>query len=348
MTRDEAVTLRSHARGEPFASLVRGAIAARTWLGVAPRWIEVAAASTEKLAEGADPIVAILLEDAQGARAGLELDVSIASVLFDRTLGGEGVGLEGTSARLRDIERGVLAHAFARWLADARSSFGVAAVLTSSAALRLALGEGARLRRSLVLRLGDAEGRAVLWSADALGARPRRMPSWAGGLPIELIVRGAWATLSAREIASLERGDIVVPDGCELRFEEQALTGIARLGARGTTCAWRARIERAELTIVERELEGAPGRRGATEVGVKDGDRVLDEVGDTPVALALELARFVLPLAEIAALAPGEVVRTGAPIGERVSLRAGDRVVAVGELIDVEGEVGMRIVELPE
>lgn len=76
------------------------------------------------------------------------------------------------------------------------------------------------------------------------------------------------------------------------------------------------------------------------------GARLLETAGDVPVELVVELARFELPLAELAGLAPGEVLATGRALGERVLLRAGERVVAVGELVEVEGEIGVRVLRV--
>jgi type III secretion protein Q len=70
--------------------------------------------------------------------------------------------------------------------------------------------------------------------------------------------------------------------------------------------------------------------------------------GDAPVELCVELARFVMPLEELASLRLGQVLFTGRAIGEHVTLRAGDRALARGELVDVEGELGVRISSLAE
>ncbi len=289
----------------------------------------------------------MLLEDAAGAGAALELDGPTASVLVDRTLGGDGEGLEGASGPLRQIERGVLAYALARWLSDAGSPFRVAAVLTSGAALARALPD-TPLRWPMRLRIGTAEGVASLWTQESAPVGPGRVPSWTRTLPVEVAVVGGVATLSGRDVASLGEGDVLVPDRTDVWLREGRLGGHARLVVRRSPSAWRVSLEGEEMKVLEAELDTAPGRRGAREVLVKDGDRLLEKMGDTPVTLSVELARFVLPLEEIAALAPGEVVRTGARIGERVALRAGERVVATGELVDVDGEIGIRILELPE
>lgn len=72
----------------------------------------------------------------------------------------------------------------------------------------------------------------------------------------------------------------------------------------------------------------------------------LEAMGDTPVQLTVELARLSVPLGELASLAPGAVLRTGRPLGEPVQLRAGDRVIGQGELVEVEGELGVRLLDL--
>jgi flagellar motor switch/type III secretory pathway protein FliN len=59
--------------------------------------------------------------------------------------------------------------------------------------------------------------------------------------------------------------------------------------------------------------------------------------------VSIEVARVSMRIDELAALAPGEVLATGRSIGERVTLRAGDRAVATGELVSVDGEVGVRV-----
>jgi type III secretion system YscQ/HrcQ family protein len=69
-------------------------------------------------------------------------------------------------------------------------------------------------------------------------------------------------------------------------------------------------------------------------------------VRQLPVELTCELARFTLSAAEILALAPGAVLPLGRPPGAPVELLAGRRVIARGELVDVDGEVGVRVLEV--
>jgi type III secretion system YscQ/HrcQ family protein len=64
---------------------------------------------------------------------------------------------------------------------------------------------------------------------------------------------------------------------------------------------------------------------------------------DAPIELQVEVARFSLTLAELQRLRPGDVLATGRRIGEHVKLRIAGQAFAEGELVDIEGELGVRI-----
>jgi type III secretion protein Q len=65
-----------------------------------------------------------------------------------------------------------------------------------------------------------------------------------------------------------------------------------------------------------------------------------------PVDVEIELTRLMLPLSELAALKPGSLLPLRINASEPVLLRVGDRAVARAELVDVDGEVGARILSL--
>ena len=67
---------------------------------------------------------------------------------------------------------------------------------------------------------------------------------------------------------------------------------------------------------------------------------------DAPIVVRVELGSVSMSAREWAALRPGDVVQSGRRIGEPVLLRTGGRVVARGELVNVEGELGVRVIEL--
>lgn len=65
-----------------------------------------------------------------------------------------------------------------------------------------------------------------------------------------------------------------------------------------------------------------------------------------PVTLTAVLGRVELTAGDVARLAPGVVISLDHPVGGTVQLRAGSRPIGVGELVEVDGSVGVRLTEL--
>jgi len=73
-----------------------------------------------------------------------------------------------------------------------------------------------------------------------------------------------------------------------------------------------------------------------------------EPLSEYPLPLEVELARVPITLAELARLEPGAILPL--PIDRRgaVTLKLGDRTFARGELVDVEGAIGVRIDAIAE
>jgi flagellar motor switch/type III secretory pathway protein FliN len=72
-------------------------------------------------------------------------------------------------------------------------------------------------------------------------------------------------------------------------------------------------------------------------------DALIDAVGEVPVVVRVEIGLAEMRAREWAALGPGDVIALGSRIGEPVTLRVGGAAVARGELVDLDGEMGVRI-----
>jgi flagellar motor switch/type III secretory pathway protein FliN len=70
-----------------------------------------------------------------------------------------------------------------------------------------------------------------------------------------------------------------------------------------------------------------------------------EALGDAPVVVRVEVGTAQMLAREWAELCPGDVVTLGRKLGEPVILRAGGVEIARGELVQVDGEVGVRILE---
>ncbi len=97
------------------------------------------------------------------------------------------------------------------------------------------------------------------------------------------------------------------------------------------------RGESVQLLLDEGELMSDPGKPEAS---------LTDAVLDSPVVVRVEVGAVSLTAREWAELGPGDVIETGRRIAEPVILRVAGREVARGELVNLEGEIGVRIREL--
>jgi len=333
----------------------------------------------------ADPLVALLVEaPTPGSWIALELDPRIALCIVDRALGGEGGEAVGMpTSRLRATECGILAYVLGRMLAQEEAPIGgarIGAALTSPEALAEALGEGGAHALPATLRLGEDVGSARIWiperALDAmagLGPRLDAEPAFLRALPMTCVLEAGLATLAPGLLRSLQPGDVLIPDA--LFFDGRARTEIRCqiLGSRRLELIGERHATHAHRMLV-RELRRRPelateeGRRMDPKIGISEpavereetpgrpteesarGELPLREAlrraGDAPIEVSIELARVRLPLEELAALGPGSILETRRPIGEAVILRAGGETIASGELVDVDGEIGVRLIDV--
>jgi type III secretion protein Q len=143
--------------------------------------------------------------------------------------------------------------------------------------------------------------------------------------------------LSAGALAALTEGDVVVFEG--VRRDGGRPLGPGRLVTRGFSLAGGFVPEGFLLT----HARGSAHSQESDMVAV-------DEKGEgmppLPVDVEIELTRVMVPLSELAALKPGALLPLHINASEPVLLRVGDRAVARAELVEIEGEVGARVLAL--
>jgi type III secretion protein Q len=132
-------------------------------------------------------------------------------------------------------------------------------------------------------------------------------------------VRSGAAPVSPEELAALGPGDVVVLDPPAAREDALVLPGGARV---------RGRLEDSTLHVEEVVVD--------------------PRTAQLPIRLEVELARIELPLSELARLEPGTALPLALDRRGLVTLRVGERAVARGELVDVDGVVGVRVLSLEE
>ena len=204
----------------------------------------------------------------------------------------------------------------------------------------------------------DASDAAVVHATLIVGGRPYAAAAWLGSeleparpsagllarlasieLEVPLVIG---ATLSTpRELATLRPGDALCP-GPDLWVKERAI-GRAALVA-PTSEAGLAVELLADGRIVVREPTQVALTAPESNVSQDAEPSALEQVVlDTPLVVRVELASVSLPAREWAGLRAGDVIETRRRVGGPVVLRAGGRALAHGELVNLEGELGVRV-----
>lgn len=361
VTRRQTNLLRRCARRLPRVDISAGVAVAAKLLGApvscTTGLLEICPTSDFK-ARLREPLAVALLEQGTGGPADrllVDAPPQFAALSAERALGGDGEMSPGQALlKPDDLSRGVLGYIAARVLHALGSPFHLRAILTEAPEALEVLGDADAALLPVAVQLRTWSFDLRLWIPNATGqslnSRDHSAP-WPAldNLQISLTARAGAAGLTGEEIYSLYPKDVVVLDRCDLSRNRDGWSGVVELmlaGAGRTRWKCRALGDKLCISSVETSQE-AVMEEGRTQIEANH-EQVLKMAGDAPVELAVELARFTLTLEELGRLRPGEVLQTRRPIGERVTLRAGGYAVASGELVDVEGEVGVRILALAE
>jgi type III secretion protein Q len=250
------------------------------------------------------------------AAAILEVDPALVVRLVAELAGGPA---EAGATALTPIERAAL-DLFA--LAALEGACGVAAV-EERLAPRLAR-DGtppiSPLAVELEVAAGPVSGHArLLVPVSAVAALRGAALDGAGlALRVPVSVRSGAASISSEEFAALAEGDVVLLD-------PPARCGDA-LVPPGGGGRIRGRIEEGTFHVEEIAVD--------------------ERTAQLPIRLDVELARVELPLSDLARLEPGAALPLGLDRRGIVTLRVGERAVGRGELVDVDGAVGIRVLSL--
>ena len=308
----------------------------------------VPCARAERIARASRPAVWVLFESADGA-AWLELPLGVGEHVADRALGGESAfGLLPVAAELDELSLGAIAYVLARMAAAADSRFRLRSI---GVAPQPSEADDAVLRWPITLRVDDARATLQLYAPSRVfRALPARAATRGrlSALTLTLWAEAGSARLRADTLRSLVAEDVVILDRVSLtRGVDSKFRGTASVRVEGSASALVCRVEGERLEVESiactSERSMTSGRRlpeSTTEPSAEPLAR------DVPLDIGLEIARFRLTLGELERVQPGDVLTTGRRIGEYVTLRAAGLPVAEGELVDVEGEIGVRITRL--
>jgi type III secretion protein Q len=164
------------------------------------------------------------------------------------------------------------------------------------------------------------------------GAREGAQP-W-DALPLTLRFAVGWVDLPTRILADTVARDVIMLDECWLREDDGIMVQVGR------TSAFRAVVRGTALTVAERLGEIMAD---TLESGGLDEPRMLDDV---TVRLTFDLGERSVTLGELKSLAPGFTFDLGRDLRRVVTIRANGMPIGEGELVDIEGRVGVSVLTL--
>jgi type III secretion system YscQ/HrcQ family protein len=140
--------------------------------------------------------------------------------------------------------------------------------------------------------------------------------------------------MTPSDLAQLGNRDVVL-----LGRRRDAMVAFLRLGRGG----FQVRLDGELCTI-----DGGPFLGSRMETKKPEDAAAAELLRELPVEVVCELGRVEMSGRELIELRPGVVLPVGRPLAGPVDLTVGGRVVARGELVDVEGEIGVRVTTIAD
>jgi type III secretion system YscQ/HrcQ family protein len=307
---------------------VIASVAPALGVGVRVSCLAVGAAGAGTGRARVGPAVVAAFSHALGGKTWVEIDAALAVDLVARVLRIDEIP---APRPMTAAERGLLAYLallglrpFAGWRLEGVGEGLPAVPGAAMADLEVVVADGPRHLARLVA------------GVDTLVALPSSRPRWDRVARLERVVLHlpvvlATARLLAADIRSLSAGDVVVLDA-----DPQSEL---RLGGGAFPLAIDTDLLR---------VAGPYQPRGSrTPRAMGDAmDEKQDVLDGIPLELAAEIGRLRLSGRELLDLEPGTVLPLGRPLAAPIELTCDGRVVARGELVDVDGERGVRLTEL--
>jgi flagellar motor switch/type III secretory pathway protein FliN len=341
----------AHARLDDFARVLESLVGAHCAivprgirLGNLPDIADIAGADLGVLFHSAhsdDPLDSLLLAvepalaaNVVGRATKRQLEGPIAQVPVSANIAGAFAAVLATALR-RVPTNSFLRLASVGASADLVSRMAIREAEFAVARLTILLGDEAFDARVATARCAFAKTRSAPWSRECLARL--------GPVPLSLPVVACCDACPMSHLADIRRGDALILPAWPLeRKGSRWVGGPVWLAAPSAQLGVRARFDAEGILVLGTELDSLDGPD--SPMSTEELDAVVTTVGDALVSVRVELANAVMPARDWAALGPGAIVMLGQRVGEPVVIRVGGIPVARGDLVDVDGEVGVRIV----
>lgn len=306
----------------------------------------------------------------------IEIDLPLATGMIALLLGGESVG---TTRPLSAIEGGLLSYLLLNVL-DCLDGQWTSQVGLQPCLCSIRRGPDSVENRSrdsffvlpLGFRTGSLSGAVQVFIPPSLirelSARfnyyspGRAVPSFTilKRIPVAGAVEIGFVELSAHEVGGLGNGDIILFDQLYPDFGSEGWTGTVKI-----------RFGRSKMRVVAARADGSKGimleiegietchRRGSEYLPLRMEENTMSKVEDenwetqaqalldeVPVLLQVELGRIEMSAAEVARLKKGQLLVLDRSMEDPLLITASGNPIARGELVEVDGQFGIRILEI--
>lgn len=318
------------------------------------------------------------------ARAVLVVEAAFASTVVDLLLGGEGAGSADVPRTLSTAERAVFEFLCAQLLATLNEEAGEPLfrleALTDEAG---AAGKGRAVVTTVHARLGRTAGvvRLVYGSevlaaldelrspllvrvgADAEAEKLARYRTFCAGAEVSLLV--GETEVDPASLAGLEPGDVVLFERVYGEWRPGVARGTlrARVGAgdnllvagaaHGADDSESSKEFALRLLVEEVSVSEARGDAAGGRLRMEDESELAEESGaeaglldNLLLTVRVELPARRISLEELTRLRAGQILELDCRATDPVELVADGRRVATGELVDIEGRLGVRVTRL--
>ncbi|CAK0770763.1 type III secretion protein Q [Gammaproteobacteria bacterium] len=170
---------------------------------------------------------------------------------------------------------------------------------------------------ALALRLAD-------WLERLSPAPPL---TWCGMIPFDLGLRLGDTRLTLAELRDIASGDLIRIEHAQDQRGESALLALH-------DWRWPVRLK-PDSTVEILEFPMNPTPSPATSAPAS--------LDDLPVTLVFEVGEKTLTLSELQRLRPGYCFALDRPLDQAVTLRANGKAVGQGELVELDGRLGVRV-----
>ena len=177
---------------------------------------------------------------------------------------------------------------------------------------------------------------------------------------VELKVEAGRLELSSEDIATLEAGDIIILENHQLALSPEGPTGniSAHIGEGKNGCL-QGQLQIAEgqlkfaisqILVQEQPIEAPMTDELNDEPTIQEATDNLPEteglLRDIDAPVVIELGRLKMNTAQVTRLKSGQILRLPRNANDPVDLVVNDKIFARGELVEIDGELGVRLVHV--